>query len=655
MLKQIGLSAVLVLSSLFAGFASYAEEQPVEFVVQNNSFESAAGNGAPEKWSCSPQYFSVDSGDAHSGNSCLKWSGDGKEYKLCSQTLDIPAGSVVDFSVWIKTKDLKDGKATVCLEWNRQDGTWYAGSYASGIDGSDNEWRQVKSRAFIPKDAVSPHLACYVTQGGSGVAWFDDVTVVKTAFPLFSAITTDRYRAQSDGGKVDVYVGYTATSDEFDADSLAPKLAIINSNKEEVASASLEEVLSQTDCYYRFSFDSTAIAPGDYTLSCSAVNPETKKTETIATRFSKLDKIPERTSYIDEHLRLIHSGQPFFPLGLYFAAPDADDVKLIADSAFNCVMPYAAISRETVDSLYQNGIYTVYSVKDNFPTLSVKTMEEGNAKTERMVGAMKDAPGVIAWYINDELPSTMVADLAARRDQLEALDPSRPTWVVLYQVDELRSYLSTYDVIGSDPYPIPNKPASTAAEWTKKTVNAGFGRRAVWQVPQIFNWASYKKGDEKANYRSPTFEEMRGMSWQCIAEGANGLIYYSFFDLQRMDKTVEEGGRALVAEPFDKRWGEVKKIAQEIADQFPILLAVEPTLDVVLAEENPNVSYRLYGTDEGTWLLAVNKTAQEQTAVFSVPEGAKIVETRLGEPPVQNGARVSVVLQPLEPKLIRVK
>ncbi len=314
MFKPIGLSAVLVLSSLLFCLASYADEPSTVFVVQNNSFESADGNGAPEKWNCSSKYFSVDSSDARSGNSCLKWSGDGSEYRLCTQTLDIPSGAAVDFSVWIKTKDLKDGKATVCLEWNRKDGTWYAGSYASGIGGTDNEWRQVKSRAFIPKDAVNPHIACYVTQGGSGVAWFDDVTVVKTVFPLFSAITTNRYRAQSDGGKVDVYVGYTAPSDDFDCASLSPKLAVVNSDNEEVASASLEEVVSQTDRYYRFSsFDSTALASGDYTLSCSAVNPESKKTETIATRFSKLDKFPERTSYIDEHLRLIHNGKPFFP------------------------------------------------------------------------------------------------------------------------------------------------------------------------------------------------------------------------------------------------------------------------------------------------------------------------------------------------------
>ncbi|MBQ2556089.1 MAG: hypothetical protein II561_05990, partial [Thermoguttaceae bacterium] len=69
MFKPIGLSAVLVLSSLLLCLASYADEPSTVFVVQNNSFESADGNGAPEKWNCSSKYFSVDSSDARSGNS----------------------------------------------------------------------------------------------------------------------------------------------------------------------------------------------------------------------------------------------------------------------------------------------------------------------------------------------------------------------------------------------------------------------------------------------------------------------------------------------------------------------------------------------------------------------------------------------------------
>ncbi|MBR5759362.1 MAG: hypothetical protein IKX88_12280, partial [Thermoguttaceae bacterium] len=285
------------------------------------------------------------------------------------------------------------------------------------------------------------------------------------------------------------------------------------------------------------------------------------------------------------------------------------------------------------------------------------TMEEGNEKTEKTVNALKDCPGVIAWYINDELPATMIDDLAARRDQMEALDPGRPTWVVLYQVDELRLYLSTYDVIGSDPYPISSKAPSTAADWTQKTMSAGFGKRAVWQVPQIFNWASYKKSEsEKKESRAPTFEEMRGMAWMCVANGANGLIFYSFFDLFKMDKTIDEGGQALVREPFDERWAEVKKMAQEIRDQFPILLSAGETLDISATDDSSEDSiWRLYGAEEGTWLLVVNKSQEPRQAAFAVPDGAKVVETRLGSTATQDGTTVRVDLGALEPRLILIK
>ena len=180
---------------------------------------------------------------------------------------------------------------------------------------------------------------------------------------------------------------------------------------------------------------------------------------------------------------------------------------------------------------------------------------------------------------------------------------------------------------------------------------------AVWQVPQIFNWASYKKTErEKRDYRAPTYEEMRGMAWMCVANGANGLIFYSFFDLFKMDKTTAEGGFAAVREPFDERWGEVKKTAQEINDQFPILLSAGETLDVAPTDASSgDAIWRLYGTDEGTWLLVVNKSQEACQAAFSVPNGSKIVETRLGSPATQDGTSVRVELGALEPRLILIK
>ncbi len=651
MKRRVSAIVVSMIALLSVVGASFGEDGA--YYVANPSFEQANADGGAAEWRGNPKTFVVVSEGARSGNACLRWTGDGSKYELCSQNVKIEPGDIIEFSVWVKTKDLSGGRATICVEWSHQDGTWYGGGYTQGANGTNSDWVRVSGHTRVPEDAANPHVTVYVSESGSGTAWFDDVEITRFNLPLFTAMTTDRYRAQSIGGTVDVYVGYTKTVKNVDFKELKPELTIGG----EDGSKSSADFVEAGDDFYRFSFDSSKLSDGKYTLTASMVDPNTKKLETISTPFTKLDKFPDRVSYIDENLRLIHNGEPFFPLGLYLSGANENEIKLLGDSPFNCVMPYQGIKRETVDALLDAGLYTIYSVKDNYPTLNVSTMEEGNARTEKTVNALKDCPGIIAWYINDELPSSMVKDLASRRDQMEALDPGRPTWVVLYQVDELRLYLSTFDVVGSDPYPISANPPSQAALWTQKTMDAGFGKRAVWQVPQIFNWASYKKTErEKRDYRAPTYEEMRGMAWMCVANGANGLIFYSFFDLFKMDKTTAEGGFAAVREPFDERWGEVKKMAQEISDQFPILLSAGETLDIGATDDSSeDAIWRLYGTDEGTWLLVVNKSQEPRQAAFSIPEGSKIVETRLGSPATQDGTTVRVELGALEPRLILIK
>ena len=56
----------------------------------------------------------------------------------------------------------------------------------------------------------------------------------------------------------------------------------------------------------------------------------------------------------------------------------------------------------------------------------------------------------------------------------------------------------------------------------------------MWQVPQAHNWANYAKTDaERRGARTPTCEEKRSMAWQCICEGATGLVFYSWYDVHR--------------------------------------------------------------------------------------------------------------------------
>ena len=164
-------------------------------------------------------------------------------------------------------------------------------------------------------------------------------------------------------------------------------------------------------------------------------------------------------------------------------------------------MAYPQLSRETLDALHEAGIASIYSVKDFYEGLACKTDDEGRERTSKKIEELKDHPAIIAWYINDELPLSMRETLAAHRDLVEELDPGRPAWVVLYQIEEIREYIPTFDVIGTDPYPISTKSASLAWDWSRRTNEAVFGFHANWQVQQYFNWANYRQNDKNTRTR----------------------------------------------------------------------------------------------------------------------------------------------------------
>ena len=95
--------------------------------------------------------------------------------------------------------------------------------------------------------------------------------------------------------------------------------------------------------------------------------------------------------------------------------------------------------------------------------------------------------------------------------------------------------------------------------------------------------------------RMPTREEMRSMSWQAIAGGANGLIYFHFKDLRYNGATKEEN---------ERRWADICAVAWEVKKHEAVLLA-EPGPAV---EEVPEgLVCRTWRTSDGkVRVLAVN-------------------------------------------------
>jgi hypothetical protein len=216
--------------------------------------------------------------------------------------------------------------------------------------------------------------------------------------------------------------------------------------------------------------------------------------------------------------------------------------------------------------------------------------------------------------------------------------------VVLYQYSQVRAYLATFDVIGTDPYPIPGKPAGTALEWTRVTRDQCYGARAVWQVPQVFDWGAYKKGEEREKTRAPTLAEMRAMAWQCVAAGANGLVFYSFFDLFKMNDR----------DPFEKRWADVCAMAEEVKRYSPVLLSAEPAPSVTCGG-SPSVETRAWRVGDSVYVLAVNGASEAATVTVTVGEGFGSLKAEFGSPPDRGGGSTLVYrFAPLEPVLVRL-
>lgn len=624
-------------------------------LAANPGFEAAGEGTLPAQWNGNTSVYSRDTSVARSGEASLKFqSGNPDRYVLCTQPIELEAGLRYELSAWVKTENVEGSEsgATLCIEYRDKEGKYLGGAYPSGVKGT-KDWTLVKGvTQRIPETAASPcSLACYVRQGMTGTAWWDDVTVQRfREDPMSVVLKAPNYRNEiTHDGPKDVVARVELNLRDYAQElaDVAIEWAVYPENASEPTLTARLDTLDEPS--FDISMRARKLDKGNNRLEIILLDKATG--EAIATESLNVTRAAERVSRkvdIDEHNRLLVGGEPFFPLGMYWSGIDEEQLAIYADSAFNCLMPYGSPKKEQMDMAEARGLKVLYSVKDIYHGTRycpghIKSEEDEEPFIREKVDAFKDHPALLAWYINDELPLSMVDRLTARRALMERLDPDHPTWVVLYQVDDVRHYLPTFHAIGTDPYPIPNRPVALAGQWTRKTVNAVCGARPVWMVPQVFNWANYKKDpDEKEKFRAPTLEEMRSMAWQCIAEGANGLVFYSWFDLRR-DSTA----------PFEEQWPKVKNVAAGIAAMTPVLLSVEEAPPIE-ADDEDWLNWTVKKQNGTVYLIAVNNEPERHIATFYLPKKArKALEMGTGmEWPMPDRRKLELQFEPLEVHIV---
>jgi hypothetical protein len=628
-------------------------------VVVNPSFEQAAERGPlPDAWSGNPQVYAREAAAGRNGSACLRFANsDPDRYVLCTQRVPVGPGWKCHFSAWVKTRDVEGPEtgATICMEWSGPDGRWLGGCYPDGIRGT-RDWTRVEGVASLPPQAQNVRLSCYLRRGMTGTAWFDDLELVRVADPpLATMLLAPLYRGRIDDtgpACIRARVRWNLAERGLKPDEVLLRAQLVDAQGKTL---NRSEHRPQGDAPLDIVFPSTTLQPGRYRLTIGLFDRAGTRLQEDVLPIARVTSDFRPPCAIDAHRRLLVQGRPFFPIGMYWSSIKEDDLRLFRESKFNCIMPYGTPNRAQMDLAEKYGLRVIYSIKDwyagsHYCPRSIRTQADEEPLVRRRVREMRGHPALLAWYLNDELSQTFLPQLEAHQRWVAEEDPGHPTWAVLYQYREVAAYRNTFDVIGTDPYPIGRKPASMAAAWTAETLRQVDGSRPVWQVPQLHNWANYEKIEaNKAKLRTPTFAEVRSMAWQCIAEGATGLVFYSWSDVKRNPDV-----------PFDVQWAGLRRIAAEIDGLAPVLLSVEPAPRIRASgatDAQPTWLHTLVRCHQGRlYLVAVNDGDGEGRITWTLPTPPTRVRVRgQATPFAPAGNTFADVWKPLDVRVYEIE
>ena len=615
------------------GFAPLLHGQDIQFI--NGDFQ----NGA-QGWSLTPGY-QIENGSGCNGTAALAYSNTDPEfpYAIPKQEVKLEPGKVYRFSAWIKTEGIVPKRgvgASVCVECQDADGKTLKWYWTSGLNGT-KDWKRIEGRTRpIPENAKKCFVSVFCSPGSVGKAWFDDVEVAPYESAPVGDMCSSHYRNVAATGRVDVSVAICVPArcaiDDMEAEFVC-QTTFGEQKKTPVRIEKRDEAV--------FSLDVESMPMGRSEVGFVMRERGGKELGRSKMLFTRVEAMPKRRVWIDGHGRTIVNGKPFFPLGMFTSGKNMREEYV--KGPFNCVMPYSMPDKDAMDFYHTNGVKVIYTLKDIYHGTSrvpkhIKNDADERRFIQNKVRQFKRHPALLAWYLNDEFSIAMKNRLTKRRDLLEELDEQHPTWIVIYQIENLREYMPTFDIIGTDPYPVPDKPLSMVTDWTRKTVDAYYGKRPVWQVPQAFDWGPKKKG------RMPTAEEMRQMSWQCIAAGANGLVYYSYGVIIKKNAVT----------PFEKAWADVCSAASEIKRYIPVILSIEPTPKILGVPAK--WSSRIWRKDGSVYLLVVNAQNVESSAKLKLSERFSSVVSEFGTSAVLKEAdTLSVSLKADEVAMYRLK
>lgn len=644
--------------------------------IYTTGFDTADG---AEGWPVNDAW-KVEEGAGVNGSKALVWiNEDTKRYDVCSFPIpEAKAWCSYRATFKVKPYDLKGSiGCTIC--WTRGS-TWLGGAGGTTVKWGDKSLKpdsdgwytlNIRTTPYLPASMEKCLLQLYVNSGGTGRVAFDDIRVdfvdEKTAGKV-SCLTTSCYRNTAADGDVRILACTEIPRENWPAGKTIAEISYQSiEGDRKIASMS-----APNPDWVETTMPVSAFAFGRHPVVVTVRGDDGRVFGSDTVEFERVRQLPRRRVRFDRFHRTMVDGKLFYPLGMYWSRntlAKTNALERFAAGPFNCLFNYeATMTSAEMDRYWAKGLRVIVGMTEMYPPLNgkraawgtpddVKTDEDAERYVRRLVEGIKDHPALLAWCACDEMPEDYQSRLEKRHELLRELDPEHPVFIDLCNPPSARVFLKGYDVVGSDPYPVGFPPTHrrnaalrepgksdvwTAGDSAASIVQYSFGMRPVWQVPQAFSWEWDCRGKYETWMRFPSEMQMRSMVWQQIAEGANGILLYSYGQLLNNAKETE----------FPEYWNRSCRVASEVRDRIPMLL-LKPGLPV--ARIPKRVRVRTWRDGDSAYVLICNTHPEMRKGNVVIDGAWKTSELVFGNGVKLENGRLSLDMNPIEVAIIRLK
>lgn len=315
-------------------------------------------------------------------------------------------------------------------------------------------------------------------------------------------------------------------------------------------------------------------------------------------------------------------GRPVFPVGWFSIPPQ--DVQA-ANGLYNAILSYVGPDMSVLEiRKYLDGIAAAGASAMISPYPSTAIMERGSeplseadaASIRKRVEQFRGHPALLGWYIGDEPEYHQVLPSRLRQvtNLIAEVDPYHPTMLINNSNAGLEAFAKSADILNPDPYPFFKRggnsltPLGKVANMVRTACRVSTPENSAWATLQTYNTEDFGGKGE----RFPTFVEMRNMTWQSLAAGARGLLFWAYeWALNYPD--------LMIGVPF---------LAGEIKHLEPWILVPEVG-GVDAGDENLIVSRRVSG--DAQLVIAASVLDREHEFALRIPELANTMLDVLGE------------------------